>query len=37
MSILDLQALEPNGRRGDCYDDDDDCDTSSLSLLLCNR
>jgi Lanthionine-containing peptide SapB precursor RamS len=36
MSILDLQALEPSGRYDDCYDDhDDECEESSISLLLC--
>jgi hypothetical protein len=34
MVLLDLQSLELSGRDCDC---DDDCDTSSLSLLICNH
>ncbi|MGQ0719577.1 MAG: SapB/AmfS family lanthipeptide [Pseudonocardiales bacterium] len=39
MALLDLQALElsadaPRGGRDDCYDD---CDSSSISLLLCSH
>jgi hypothetical protein len=34
MVLLDLQSLELSGRGKDC---DDDCDSSSLSLLLCSH
>ncbi|MGH3801768.1 MAG: SapB/AmfS family lanthipeptide [Pseudonocardiaceae bacterium] len=39
MALLDLQALElsadaPRGGGHDCYDE---CDGSSLSLLLCSH
>ena len=35
MALLDLQALELNGRRDDCHDKHDDCDGRHISLLLC--
>lgn len=37
MALLDLQSLVLSGRDDDCDDHDYDCDSSSLSLLLCNH
>ena len=38
MALLDLQSLELSGRVRYCDDDHDyDCDSSSLSLLLCSH